>query len=107
IHHGREARERTGAQVVAIREAAWNDDRIVRTQIRVTMPDEINGLADVLRDYVISIVIAVRAWKNYDAEFHLLNLHSVVFNHRIRQDFNRYTWMFLFGVLFSNVGYFF
>src|SRR5918911_268871 len=59
IHHGREARKRPGAQVVAVREAARNDDGIVRTQIRVTMPDEVNGLADVLRDYVISIVIAV------------------------------------------------
>jgi len=58
-HDGREARQGTRAQVVAVGEAAGDDDRVVGTEVRVAVPDEVDGLADVLGDDVVSVVIAV------------------------------------------------
>src|SRR5207253_5678824 len=70
VHDRRKTGQRSGAQVVAVRKASGNDDGIVTAQVGVAVPDEINRLSDVFRDHVVSIVIAVRAGKNNDAEFH-------------------------------------
>jgi hypothetical protein len=36
------------------------------------MPDEINRLSDVFGNDVIRVVIAIGSWKDYDAEFPVL-----------------------------------
>jgi hypothetical protein len=44
VHHGRKAGQRAGAQVVTVRKSARNDQRVIRRQFRVAMPDEVNRL---------------------------------------------------------------
>src|SRR5205807_9457814 len=70
VHDRRKAGQRSGAQVIAVRKTARNDHGIVTAQVSIAVPDEIDRLADVFRDHVIRIVIAVRTGKNYNAEFH-------------------------------------
>src|SRR5205823_1482045 len=45
-HDGREARERARAQIIAVGEAAGDDDRVVSREVCVAVPDEVNGLTD-------------------------------------------------------------
>ena len=70
VHHGRKARERAGAQVVAVRKAAGKDHRVVSRKICFAVPDEVDWLAHVFGDHVIGIVIAIRTRKNNNSEFH-------------------------------------
>ena len=44
LHRRREARDRAGAQVVAVGEAAWDDDRVGAAQVALGVPDQL-GLA--------------------------------------------------------------
>src|SRR5688572_5500308 len=69
IHDRRKTREGAGAQVVAVGEASRNDHRVVSAEIRVAVPDKVDRLADVFRDHVIGIVIAIRTRKDNNAEF--------------------------------------
>src|SRR5205085_2740386 len=41
LHHRGEARDRTGAQVVAVGEAAGDDDRVGPTQAGIAVPQEL------------------------------------------------------------------
>jgi uncharacterized protein with GYD domain len=47
IHHRRKARERTGSQVITVGKSAGKYDGVVRRQIGVTVPDEVDWLAHV------------------------------------------------------------
>ena len=45
LHRRREARDRAGAQVVAVGEAAGDDDRVGASQVALAVPDQL-GVAD-------------------------------------------------------------
>src|SRR5689334_18322956 len=70
IHHGREACEGAGAQVVAVRKAAGKYYRVVSRKIGFAVPDEIYWLAHVLGNDVVGVVVAIRTGKNNNSEFH-------------------------------------
>jgi hypothetical protein len=59
IHYRGKARQCSGAQIVAIRKSAWDDDGIIAAQIRVAVPDKVDWLTYVFRDHVVSIVVAI------------------------------------------------
>src|SRR5262245_5796946 len=59
IHHRREAGQRSCPQVVAVRESAGNDHRVIAAQICVAVPDKINGLPHVFRDHMVSIMVTI------------------------------------------------
>src|SRR5260370_39217359 len=67
----RKPAQRSGAQIVAVRESAGNDNRVITRKIGLAMPDEIHRLAHVFRNHVISIVIAVRTRKDNDPKLQL------------------------------------
>ena len=69
-HDRREPRDRAGAQVVAVGEAAGQDDDVGALQVGVLVPDELGVLAEHVLGGVIGVVVAVRAGKDDDAEFH-------------------------------------
>ena len=56
---GREARERAGAKIIAVRKSAGNNDGVETAEIGLLVPDKIDRLPDVFRDNVIRVVIAV------------------------------------------------
>jgi hypothetical protein len=74
VHDGREPSKSARAEVVSIGKPTRDDDRVVRTQIGVAVPDEVDRLPYLFGNDVICVVIAIGSWKNYDAEFHVLNL---------------------------------
>src|SRR5262245_51953325 len=61
LHDRREARDRARPQVISVREAAGQNDRIVAVYLLFFMPDEVHGLADDFADHVICVVIAIGA----------------------------------------------
>jgi hypothetical protein len=74
VHNRREPSKCACAEVVPISKPTRDDDRVVRTQIGVAVPDEVDGLPDLFGNDVICVVIAIGSWENYDAEFHVLGL---------------------------------
>jgi len=70
IHHGREAGDGTGAEIVAVGEAAGEDDGVAILQIFGLVPDEFDGLLEDVADGVEGVVVAVGPGKDYDSEFH-------------------------------------
>ena len=71
LHHRRELRERAGAEVVAVCEAARDDHAVGAVQVGLLVPEELRLFAeDVLGD-VQRVVVAVRAGKDDDREFHV------------------------------------
>ena len=70
-HHRREARDGAGAQVVAVREAAGQDDHVSAAERRVLVPDELGLLAEHVLRGVVGVVVAVRSGKDDDGEFHV------------------------------------
>ncbi len=69
-HHRRKARNGAGAEIVAVGKAAGNQYRIHPLQVFGIMPQKGDRLVGDLGDHVVRIVIAIRARKNEDAEFH-------------------------------------
>ena len=69
-HDRREAGDRAGAQIVAVRESAGQDDDVGALQVGVLVPDELGVLAEHVLRGVIGVVVAVAAGKHDDAEFH-------------------------------------
>ena len=69
-HDRREARDRAGAQVVAVRKAAGQNHGVGAAEIGVLVPDELGLLAEDLAGRVPGVAIGVRAGKNDDGEFH-------------------------------------
>ena len=70
LHHRRELGDRSAAQVVAVGEAAGQDDSIDIAELLRVVPDEFRLLTEILRDGVQSVVIAIAAGKNDNAKFH-------------------------------------
>ena len=71
-HHRREPRDRAGAQVVAVREPARQDDDVGAAELRVLVPDELGLLPEHVLGGVVGVVVAVRSGKNDDGEFHVI-----------------------------------
>ena len=58
LHHGREARQRPGPQVVAVGETARQDDAVVGRQVGLLVPDVLDRLVQHLVDHVIAVGVA-------------------------------------------------
>ena len=70
IHDGRETGDGAGAQVVAVGEAARQNERIERRKVRLFMPDARLGMTEHLLDDVRTVAVAVGAGENDDSEMH-------------------------------------
>ena len=70
LHYRRKARNRAGAQVVAIGKAARNQDRVAAFQVVRLMPQVGDGLPHDAAEHVVRVVVAVGAGKDQNAEFH-------------------------------------
>ena len=70
LHHGREARDGAGAQVVAVGEAAGNDDGVVGVEVRLPVPDEVSLLAHLVGEDVLAVAFGPGAGKDEDGELH-------------------------------------
>ena len=70
LHDGREFGDGAAAQVIAVGEAAGEDDGIDVAEGGGVMPDELRLLPEVVGDGVECVVIAIAAGKDNDAKFH-------------------------------------
>src|SRR5277367_2594842 len=70
LHHGREAGDRAGAEIVAIGEAPRKDDGVAIREVLRLVPDELDGFVQDVCERVKRVVITIRSGKNYDSEFH-------------------------------------
>jgi len=70
IHHRRKARDRAGAQIVAVRETAGNDDAIKRRQIVGVVPHELAAVTQNIGHDVKRVALAVGAGEDDDSEVH-------------------------------------
>ena len=70
LHDRRELRQRAGAEVVAVRETARDDHAVGAFEVRLLVPEQLGVRAEHVVRHVHRIVIAVRAGKDDDAEFH-------------------------------------
>ena len=66
-HHRREARDRSAAQVVAVREAAGEDDSLDFGKLRVGVPDE-DGLGAEALERERRVAVVVRAGEDDDGD---------------------------------------
>ena len=71
LHHRRKAGDRAGAKVVAVGEAAWEDDAIVRGEVGLAVPDEVSFVAHDVPQGVLRVVVAPGAGENDDGEAHV------------------------------------
>src|ERR1039458_958962 len=69
-HHRRKPGDGPAAEIIAVREAARQNDRIYVAQTRRIVPDIFRFLAEVGGDSVESVVVAIASGKNNDAKFH-------------------------------------
>src|SRR5687767_3517144 len=69
-HDRAEARDRAGAQVVAVAEAAGEDDDVTPLQVVILVPEVDRFLAERLDDGLKGVVVAVGARERDDAELH-------------------------------------
>src|SRR5260221_471936 len=70
LHDGRKARDGAGAKIVAVGEAAGQDDGVAIREVLRLVPDEFDGLVQDAAERVKRVVIAIRAGKDYDSELH-------------------------------------
>ena len=70
LHDGREAGDGAGAQVVAVREPAGQDDDVGALEAGVLVPDQLGVLPQHVLRGVIRIVVAIGSGKDDDREFH-------------------------------------
>ena len=73
-HHRRKAGDGSGAQVIAIRKAAGQQDGVKAGNVLRLMPDEFRRLVQDFVDGVKSVVIAVRSGKDDNTNLHPLQL---------------------------------
>ena len=71
LHHRRAAGHGARAQVVAVREAAGQDDAVEVVEIPIPVPHVLDRLPDDFRDDVVEVAVAPRARKHDDAESHV------------------------------------
>src|SRR5207248_5032293 len=70
FHHGREARDRAGAQVVAVAEAPGQHHAVDAVQVRLLVPQVAQlGAQDVL-DHVAAVAVRPGAREDHDSEPH-------------------------------------
>ena len=69
-HDRRELGDGPATEVVAVGEAAGEDDGIDARERGGIVPDELGGLPEVMRDRVEGIVVAVATGEDNDAKFH-------------------------------------
>src|SRR5438445_725920 len=67
-HHRGEPRDRAGAKIVAVGEAAGNDDRVYVREHRFLVPDEVCLVAHDLRDGLLTVTVTVGSGKDEDAD---------------------------------------
>jgi hypothetical protein len=70
LDNRREPRDGSAAKVIAIGEAPREDDGIDITKLLGIVPDVFRLVAKVLRDGIKSVVIAIAAGENDNADFH-------------------------------------
>src|SRR6266511_2596481 len=70
LHDRSEFRERAGAEIVAIREPAGDDDAVDAFEVGVFVPEHFRFRAEEVARDVERVVIAVGTGQNDDAEFH-------------------------------------
>ena len=70
LHDGRELGDGAAAQIIAVGEAAGENDGIDIAERGRIVPDKLRLLPEIVGDRVERIVIAIAAGKNNDAEFH-------------------------------------
>src|SRR5258708_1372768 len=71
VHDRREPGNRSGAEVVSIRESAGKDYAVIAFERCFGMPDVLDRLVEHVFDGVIGILVAVRAGKPDYGELHL------------------------------------
>ena len=69
-HHGRKLRDGAAAQVIAVGESARQNHRIGVAQRSGIVPDKFGWVAQVMRDRVPRVVVAIASRKHDDAESH-------------------------------------
>ncbi len=72
VHDGGEVGDGAAAEVVAIGEAAGENDGIDAAKRGGVVPDEFRGLREIVGDRVLSIVVAVASGKDDHAKFHAI-----------------------------------
>ena len=70
LHHRREAGDGADAKVVAVGEAAGKDDRVVRGEVALAVPDEVSLVAHHITEGVLGVVVAPGAGKDDNSETH-------------------------------------
>ena len=70
-HDGRVAGDGAAAEVVAIGEAAGEDDEVEAVEAGGIVPDEFGGHVEIGGEGVPGVVVAIAAWKNDDSCFHV------------------------------------
>ena len=68
LHDGREARDGSGPQVIAVREAAGDDHHVYVAEVGFFVPDELRLLPEDVLGHVVGVVVAVGAGEDDDAE---------------------------------------
>src|SRR5207249_1352833 len=76
-HDRREARHRSGPQIVAVREPARQNQHVGAFEIGVLVPEVLGLPAKNICGGVIRVLVAVAAWKDDNPEFHLTSLFPV------------------------------
>ena len=70
FHHGRESGDGAGAQVVAVGEAAGDDDGVVGIKVAFTVPDEVRPLPQLMREHVLAVLLGPGAGEYEHGEVH-------------------------------------
>ena len=70
LHHGREFRDGSTAQIVAVGKTAGKDQCVDAAEVRGIVPDNFGFLPENLRDGVPSVVITIAARKHDEAKLH-------------------------------------
>ena len=69
-HHRRKPRDRPGAQIIAIRKSAGQQDRVKTVYFFGLVPQEFDRLVENFAERVPGVVIAIRARKHDHPKFH-------------------------------------
>src|SRR5450759_3260933 len=70
FHHGRKPGDRSRAKVVAVGEAARNDDAVATLEVRVLVPQVLKLGSEHLVDHPPAVAIRPRTGEDHDPEFH-------------------------------------
>src|SRR4029077_11338543 len=68
LHDGREARDRAGAEVIAVGKPAWQDYAVAALEVGVLVPQVLELRADDLVDHPAAVAVRPRSRKHHDSE---------------------------------------